>query len=546
MLPAVSELFKTSFDESFKKLLQPAGIVPGGLFILLNLGAIYPALSERKVSAITAFDALTDPWKVVVVFVVILFTGYLVLAFSASTARLATGELWRRAPLWTVLQQREVAARAALLAQASDPARTQAERDELRYEVEVRYPDEEYVGPTRFGNTFAAVADGVWNSYRIDLSATWSQMRTVLKADAAREKALTDIDAAKTDLDTLLNVGVVLALFAFEGLFLFVPLGSPSFGIWAIAALLLAYGSYRAACVRAIAWGDGIQAAYDLFRGDLGKALGVRQAKTVGEQRLLWEQVSRALLWDDQSDALYIEPKVEGAQFVASDALRIEDFSTPLADAVTDASPMNVGRRWWIEYRLLIAPRPRRSGTTAATANSYLQVSDPRLPGKLPAPTGPLYPLPPGVAVSVVNSNQPNPLAPDPTVWTINGLTLGQAVLLAYRLEWEFEVSGQVAGQPPAKGATITIVAGADKGVQAPRQYEIHVTNRAGNAQTLSLTLRDTRRTNGARLRGTWGLAGEQGELLEVAAGQPGAYTFQLDMAVGGSTYALKLRASNG
>lgn len=74
--------------------------------------------------------------KVVVVFAVILFAGYLVLAFSASTARLATGEIWRRAPLWTVLRQREVATRAALLTQVSDPTKTQAERDELRYDIE--------------------------------------------------------------------------------------------------------------------------------------------------------------------------------------------------------------------------------------------------------------------------------------------------------------------------------------------------------------------------------------------------------------------------
>jgi hypothetical protein len=547
MLPAVSELFKTSFDESFKKLLQPAGLVPGALFVLLNLGAIYPALSERKVGAITAFDALTDPWKLVVVLVVILLTGYLVLAFSASTARLATGELWRRSPLWTLLQEREVIARAAVAAKADDAARTQAERDEHRYELSVRYPAPDFVGPTRLGNIFAAVADALWNGYRIDLTATWSQMRSVLKADPAREKALTEIDAAKTDLDTLLNVAIVLALFALEGLILFVALANPSFGTWAASALLVSYGSYRAACVRALAWGDGIQAAYDLFRGELRKALGVREAKTVSDQRAVWEEVSRSLLWDDPIDAIYTEPKPEAIDLVGSDSLRIKDLSSPPTSRFIDESPTSVGRRWWVDYRFLITARRRLAGSNPDTARSYLQVRDPRLPGRLPEPIGPLYPAPPGVSVSAVASVQPNSLAPEPTVWAISGLRLGQAVLLAYRHEWELRVSAQVAGQPLGQGAVLTITAGADEGLRAPREYTVHVKNEAGNAATISVTLRDTRRTDRVSLNGAWGLVGQDALLLPtVAPGANGEYISELMMPLGGATYVLKLRASNG
>ena len=51
----MAEFLKGSVDESLKKLVQPAGLVPAIVLLLLNLGAIYPAV---QIGAIERFAKL--------------------------------------------------------------------------------------------------------------------------------------------------------------------------------------------------------------------------------------------------------------------------------------------------------------------------------------------------------------------------------------------------------------------------------------------------------------------------------------------------------
>jgi len=312
VLPAVTNVFTTTFDESLKKLVQPAGLVPASLLVLLNLVAIYPSLA-RVSGPVAAFNDLDDLWKALVVTVIVLVVGYLVSSFSATTARIATGELWHGSKLYGALTTGATARRTALCAEAAEAAPesagpcvgetssvapgeklTETQRNARLYEIYTRYPSPDGVGPTAFGNILAATSDALWTGYRIDLTATWSQMRDVLAADPAREKALADVDAAKVDLDTLLNVAMVAVLFAFQGLVIFVALGDFSFLPWAILGVVLGYVAYRAACQKAITWGDGVQAAYDLYRDKLREALGVRKTTDFQEQSELWENSRRS------------------------------------------------------------------------------------------------------------------------------------------------------------------------------------------------------------------------------------------------------------
>lgn len=508
MLPAVTEVFKTTFDESLKKFVQPAGLVPAALLVLLNLAVIFPALAARGTGALAAFGDLDDLWKAVFVTVLVLVAGYLIASFSSTTARAATGELWRGSRLYDALTAGAKDARRLLCAEAAraeperegpcagvgrDPATpqvatlTDTERHARLYEVHTRYPSEERVGPTTFGNILAATSDALWTGYGIDLTATWSQMRDVLAADPAREKALTDIDAAKVDVDTLLNVAMVALLFAVEGLVILAALGDFSFLTWAAFGLGFGYVAYRAACQKAIAWGDGVQAAYDLYRDEFRDALGVRKVAALSEQRTLWEAASRALLWETISDDLYEEPRTPKSSATTSTTLDATDLSGSLVTARADESPAIVVRRWWIEHRFLVTAARQRTVTPAVSG--FLRVKDPRLPERLPAPIV-IYEAPPGVEVSRPSVQHPSLELPEASLWEIRGLTPGRALLHAYRYEWERRVA-VVATQGPAAGVSFEVDVvpdGADLHKVVTR-YDVEVTatalpapDRAGEA----------------------------------------------------------------
>ena len=171
-LPAAGELFKTTFDESLKKLVQPAGIVPALVLVGVDLVLLYPHLLAENVPIAVAFSKLDATWQLGVTAITALVLGYVILAFSPSILRVATGEAWRSWWLRPAMVGIQRWRRDSILNRDAAPG---AEARSRQYELHSRYPRLDEVAPTAYGNQLAAIGDGIVLSYGADHTATWTQ-----------------------------------------------------------------------------------------------------------------------------------------------------------------------------------------------------------------------------------------------------------------------------------------------------------------------------------------------------------------------------------
>jgi len=154
------------------------------------------------------------------------------------------------------------------------------------------------VAPTALGNVLNATASYMWQRYRIDMTALWPYMETVI----AEDKSLVDrINNEKATLDFLLNLAFVFVVFSIE--YAVVRLFYP--GSWLqtflvpLAAWLLAFAFYRMAVSKARSWGQAVQMAFasDPHREKLRTRLGLRRFESNADERIVWKEASRWLLW---------------------------------------------------------------------------------------------------------------------------------------------------------------------------------------------------------------------------------------------------------
>jgi hypothetical protein len=134
------------------------------------------------------------------------------------------------------------------------------------WQLQHLYPTRDRVLPTTLGNVLRAAEDRGGRSYGMDAVVLWPRLYPLLP------KPVTDLLADQRDqLDIAARFCVV---FLVAGVIAGVTLIAQ--GWWwlvPVACLLLAWLAYRSAVAAAIAYGDGIQIAFDLHRFDLLAAL---------------------------------------------------------------------------------------------------------------------------------------------------------------------------------------------------------------------------------------------------------------------------------
>lgn len=168
-------------------------------------------------------------------------------------------------------------------------AAARAHRSYAAWALSRRYPPPPLVMPTRLGNALRAAEDRAGRRYGLDTIAAWPRLYPLL---SERVAALVDdlraqLDVAARFTAVLLAATVASAvLLATHGWWLLVP----------AAALALAWLSYRGACSAALAYGDGLEAAFDLHHLDLRTSLHLPLPRTLEEERALNEELSRFLL----------------------------------------------------------------------------------------------------------------------------------------------------------------------------------------------------------------------------------------------------------
>lgn len=155
------------------------------------------------------------------------------------------------------------------------------------------YPDEaQHVLPTRLGNLFRAFEVYPRVLYGLDAIPAWPRLQAVMP-DHCR-KALAD---AKAQLDfcvnltfsaasmTMLHLGLGLWRFDLPAPWLGpIGLGLAAVGYWLSLSAASQFGGY-------------VKTAFDLYRGDLAKALGLKVPDSMEAERVMWRAVSRMIIY---------------------------------------------------------------------------------------------------------------------------------------------------------------------------------------------------------------------------------------------------------
>jgi hypothetical protein len=525
-LAAISDFLKDTLTESLKKPLQPSGLFAAAIFLLFNLLFAFPTLVDLNNPVATTFLGLSTAWQGVLASALVLVLAYLLVSMSSTILKLATGELWADSPwLGRMFTRRQKGILDALptyddcLEEAStqtqqlddlekkineskatlkrldkgspdyrrkeaELARHKQDRNQLiaailrcrqrSWEKTSRFSREEgYVAPTALGNVLNATASYIWQRYRIDMTALWPHMETVIADDTA----LVDrINNEKATLDFLLNLAFVFVVFSVE--YLVVRLFY--LGTWLqtflvpLAALLLAFAFYRMAVGKARSWGQAVQMAFasDPHREKLRTTLGLRKFENSADERKVWKKASEWLLWGPMredwvdsaakypyDDDYYLKKWPDDSIFDEPEKTTPPDASVDLhsdnakvkLDTITSAHvekriPENSGQgaqtamryEEEISYIMVVSNADARQTTDgsdcmARARGVYLMVSDPRVLWIHEAPD--LEEPKPGnniygqVACTLIPEDQPKSL-----LWRIDRLPPNSSCALRYRL----------------------------------------------------------------------------------------------------------------
>ena len=207
---------------------------------------------------------------VVGAFVVVAISGFVVEALALPILRLLEG-YWprqfdrvRRALIRrrsshidsAAIRWRELAlaqsARVLTPAERDEYARLDRFRSQAPLRAELRMP-------TRLGNVLRAAEQRPRERYGLDAIVCWSRLWLLLP-----ETARTELSAARGQLDTRAGVWLWAVLFSCWGVFVW----------WApLVGVVLAAAVYRSLADSAAVYGDLVVAAYDVYRGELYRAL---------------------------------------------------------------------------------------------------------------------------------------------------------------------------------------------------------------------------------------------------------------------------------
>jgi hypothetical protein len=162
------------------------------------------------------------------------------------------------------------------------------------------YPDDQgHVMPTSLGNALKAAEDRAGERYGLDCVVIWPRLQPLLS-----EALAAALDDARNQLDLAVRFAATFGLIAVGALVLLAP-----YGWWAmavLAALALAWLSYRGSMNAAIAYGELLESAIDLHRFDLLRALHLPLPADPEAERTLNGQLSDLLRQDLEMRVRYV------------------------------------------------------------------------------------------------------------------------------------------------------------------------------------------------------------------------------------------------
>ena len=460
----LAAFLKSKVDESLTTLVQPAGLVPATLFVLLNLGFVYPLLKD-ELGFVGAFGDLEEMWQAVIVAALILFLGYLLLSSTSSVLDILAGESWRHSWFYGYLRDRQHRQAGHRVKQAAQLP-TERDKTAARWDFRVSYAlqpdfsdadadpleaDEaakqraaqlEDVGPTALGNVLSASRLLIHDRYGIDPTSLWPPMETVLPKDGPVRATVTD---AKSSLDTLANVAFVLVAFGVEAIVLHSVYSSWMAVLLSSLALPVGYVAYRAAVAKARAYGDAMEVAFDLHRSDLHEKLKLRDFVSPSDERKMWRKVSSIFLWGrkdvDEPDDIYKPLPAAApasASITSSKNLDVARHRESAVDIPGLAAPGSVRGRY-VEYELVI------TRTSQTAAEGFIALADKRVPQIAAIPEFRL--LPPKASAPEASIEPGLGGTTDTLVVRLPTVAEGSSLWLSFVLPiWEFAAPGLIIG----------------------------------------------------------------------------------------------------
>ena len=187
----------------------------------------------------------------------------------------------------------------------ADDASVREARVQAAWRLRKLYPPDPLVMPTALGNALRAAEDRAGRRYGLDTVVVWPRLYPLLS-----ERVLAIVDDERTQLDVAVRFSVVLLVAALASLGLLITHG------WLLVVpaglLVLAWLAYRAAVGAAIAYGEGLETAFDLHRFDLLRALHLPLPAGSDEERALNAQVTAFLLQGQQVPFAYEHGDADG------------------------------------------------------------------------------------------------------------------------------------------------------------------------------------------------------------------------------------------
>jgi len=169
------------------------------------------------------------------------------------------------------------------------------ERQRLYEEIYLYFPPPTRLDsmlPTRLGNILKSAELYPMLRYKIDAVLIWPRLYTLLPE--AFSKTLAD---AKSSVDLMLIVSFLGFWFAIlgGGYLLLARTTWTLFLITFWGGLLVGWLGYKSAIEAALAYAQLIKSAFDLHRGTVIKALGLKAPTSLKEERTLWDNVDKYL-----------------------------------------------------------------------------------------------------------------------------------------------------------------------------------------------------------------------------------------------------------
>ena len=240
-----------------------------------NLGIVEAVLLAL---ALLGFALVTQPLQLVVVR---LMEGYWGTTFALGL--LANWGRRRHTRLRNRLERRQ------LSIGTSNEAVSQADRSYAAWALSHHYPPALLIMPTRLGNALRAAEDRAGQRYGLETIVAWPRLYPLLSERVASliEDQRIQMDmAARFTANLLVATAASAALLLPHGWWLLVP----------AVTLTLSWLSYRGTCSAAIAYGEGLETAFDLHRLDLRVSLHLVLPRTLEDERTLNKELSKFLL----------------------------------------------------------------------------------------------------------------------------------------------------------------------------------------------------------------------------------------------------------